>query len=89
MILPAIASDSVSDNNRSQYIQRVLPEYLALEPELSYDGLTISQGFQIMNREDSNTRAYFIFDDQNHIGTLTVVEASGNYYSTFRFESNE
>jgi len=88
--LPAVSASSGDErqDSRTAYINKVLPNYLAIEYTGEYESVQISQGFKVRGNADENSRTFFVTGDGKLIGCLVVTSVDGQYQSGFYFEDN-
>ena len=90
----AIAMDNEANptHNINEYVNSVLKEYLVLQDYYSFANIYISNSFNVYdfgnNSTVSDRNVYFIFDNDDVIGMLTVVNNQNDFGSKYSVISN-
>ena len=84
----ALPNTSVESKLREEYIEQVLPHYLATEGARLYSNIKISNPFPILNNPDNQARLYFITENDSYIAQLVVTKINNKFYSSFMFDHN-
>lgn len=90
MTIPIASANegSALQDSLTDYINESLQHYLSIEYTGEYDDIQISQGFSVDGNTDENSRTYFVTDDEQLIGCLSVTLVDGEYRSGFFYDSN-
>lgn len=92
MVLPAFAENVQLSNStndaRQEYVESVLPRYLALKDNIDYGNIQISEPITVENREDGTSRTYIVTNDDVYIGLLSVAYIDNEFVSSYMFDED-
>lgn len=88
---PAFANEPINDNvnvGLEAYASRIISDYINIRIEdienvQDTDIFSLSQGYQIINHTDLNSRMFFLFQNEKCIGKLVATSINGEYASSF------
>ena len=79
---PIMVSANEVTDAKKDFINEVLPTYLQ-DCGATSDQVYVSNEFDVDTNDGSDTSMYFVIDNSKILGTLTVGELDGQFYSSF------